>query len=113
MGITDIKNSSDHGGSLIYMSNTYGYGSGNGHLICQDRGCQYFDRYGETFGLNDIVKCEVNFNNKTIEYYKNGKSQGIAFKNIGMNCKYKFVIAMSRPGIVKIVDSSGSLTNAI
>ncbi len=38
--------------------------------------------YGENFGSKDIVKCEVDSDKGTIEFFKNGESQGIAFENV-------------------------------
>ena len=38
--------------------------------------------YGKKYGNNDVIKCEVDSNKGTIEFYRNGKSQGTAFKNL-------------------------------
>ena len=38
--------------------------------------------YGEPYAENDVVSVLLNFENGTIEFFKNGKSQGIAFKNL-------------------------------
>jgi len=38
--------------------------------------------YGDTYFLDYVViKCEVDFDRNEITFYKNGKSQGVAFKN--------------------------------
>ena len=37
--------------------------------------------------IGDIVKCEINFNNKTIKYYVNNKDIGIAFDNVNGSVK--------------------------
>ena len=38
--------------------------------------------YGKECKNGDIIKCQIDYDNKTIEYYINNKSQGIAFKDL-------------------------------
>ena len=39
-------------------------------------------QYAKSFKNNDIVKCEINLDNKRMIYYINEKSYGIAFDNL-------------------------------
>ena len=53
------------------------------------------EEYGVEFGVNSIVKMEVNTKEKTIEYWVNGKSQGVAFKNVDFDdCVYYFAVSL-------------------
>jgi len=59
--------------------NSWGYIAGSG-CKCHQNGKAV--NYGVAYGSNDVVKCEVNFDNSTVEYYVNGKTQGVAFDNL-------------------------------
>eukprot|EP01084_Bolivina_argentea_P251843 422545_1 len=59
--------------------NSWGYIGGTGGKIYQDGKSI---KYGEKYGVNDRIKAEIDFNKHTIEFFKNGKSQGIAFDNL-------------------------------
>jgi len=37
--------------------------------------------YGDIYFDDVVIKCEVDFDRNEITFYKNGKSQGVAFKN--------------------------------
>eukprot|EP01083_Nonionella_stella_P185153 674319_1 len=39
-------------------------------------------KYGATFGDKDVISVLLNFDEHNIEFFKNGKSQGIAFKDL-------------------------------
>ena len=63
--------------------------------------------YGEMYGEDDVIVMELNLKLKTIEFYKNGESQGIAFKDIVKNddTRYKLFISMfSERDSVQIVN---------
>jgi len=38
--------------------------------------------YGADFGNQDVVRCAIDFSKKTIEFFKNDKSQGVAFTDL-------------------------------
>eukprot|EP01083_Nonionella_stella_P046664 124921_1 len=38
--------------------------------------------YGETFGVKDKISVQLDFQKHTIEFFRNGKSQGVAFTNL-------------------------------
>jgi len=39
--------------------------------------------YGETYGLvGDVIRCTMDFEQSTVEFFKNGVSQGVAFRNL-------------------------------
>jgi len=39
--------------------------------------------YGETYGsVGDVIRCTLDFEQSTIEFFKNGVSQGVAFRNL-------------------------------
>ncbi|ETO25100.1 hypothetical protein RFI_12039, partial [Reticulomyxa filosa] len=59
--------------------NSWGYIGGTGGK-CHQVG-KTVD-YGAQYGGNDVVKCEVNFDLSTVEFFLNGKSQGVAFNNL-------------------------------
>ncbi len=48
------------------------------------------ETYGEIWDIGDIIGCCIDLDNRVIEYFKNGKSLGIAFDNIpiGKNIAY-------------------------
>lgn len=59
----------------------WGYAS-SANKFNQDNGINCVT-YGDKFITNgDTIKCVFNFDSKTIEYYLNGKSLGIAFNNL-------------------------------
>jgi hypothetical protein len=73
------------------------YYSGNGY--------QYYDSgsaaYGNTYTQNDIIGCAVDLTNGTIEFYKNGTSQGSITNRITTNTGFWKPLTW---------DGSGSLT---
>eukprot|EP00488_Nonionellina_sp_1-RS-2012_P003408 TRINITY_DN7240_c0_g1_i1.p1 TRINITY_DN7240_c0_g1~~TRINITY_DN7240_c0_g1_i1.p1 ORF type:complete len:210 (-),score=53.81 TRINITY_DN7240_c0_g1_i1:38-595(-) len=38
--------------------------------------------YGKKFGKNDRIKCQVDFKSKSIEFFRNNVSQGVAFTSL-------------------------------
>jgi len=59
--------------------NSWGYIGGTGGK-CHTVGKSV--AYGKRFGGNDTIKCIIDFNKRTIEFFRNDKSQGIAFNNL-------------------------------
>ena len=53
----------------------------------------YMRNYAISLRPNDIVKCVIDIDKQTIEYYINGKSYGIAFKKIP-KITYRFAVAI-------------------
>ena len=91
--ITNRKEISDY-------INSYGYYS-NGEKSWYNNN---YIEYGDGFDKNDIIKCVLNLNNQTIEFYKNGISNGIAFKDIPKT-SYQFAVSMcGSNACVKIVN---------
>ena len=39
-------------------------------------------KYGTRYGQDDVVGCLLDFDQSTIEYFVNGRSQGVAFRNL-------------------------------
>jgi len=58
---------------------SWGYIAGTGGK-CHNEGKS--EDYGEKYGHRDVITVELDFDNKTITFYKNGKSQGVAFRNL-------------------------------
>ena len=51
--------------------------------------------YGLSYGLGDVIKIEFNTNNKTITFYKNNVSQGVAYSSGCLTSNnYHFAIAI-------------------
>jgi hypothetical protein len=42
--------------------------------------------YGDKYGFGDVIGCQLDWDAKTIEYYKNGVSQGVAFTSLTSPC---------------------------
>ena len=64
-------------GGFAYIAQTgnkYSYGSN-----CLGGGGQSSNSYGLSYGLGDVIKIEFDTNNKTITFYKNNVSQGVAY----------------------------------
>ena len=55
----------------------YGFGFGGTGKKSNNR---QFDDYGFPFGLNDVIGCALDIDNKFISFYKNGESLGTAFQ---------------------------------
>ena len=73
----------------------WGYFSYSGNLYNNKSGIEWKD-YGIKINIGDIIKCQCNFNDKTIEYYINGKSQGIAYKNL--DCSVRPAVSLYGKG---------------
>ena len=93
-------------------SNNTGMAVGWGNSETQERityysgnGYQYYDSgsaaYGNTYTQNDIIGCAVDLTNGTIEFYKNGTSQGSITNRITTNTGFWKPLTW---------DGSGSLT---
>ncbi|ETO16421.1 hypothetical protein RFI_20918, partial [Reticulomyxa filosa] len=63
----------------VGSQNSWGYIGGNGGKCYQ---VGKLVQYGVQYGGNDVIKCEVNLDKNTIEFFVNGKSQGVAFDNL-------------------------------
>ena len=59
--------------------NSWGYIGGTGGK-CHIQGKSV--AYGKRYGGQDRIKCVIDFNKRTIEFFRNDKSQGIAFNNL-------------------------------
>ena len=60
--------------------------------------------YGNKCRTGSIMKCEVNFDCKTVEFYRNNISQGIAYKNIDIDRQYVFAVSIINEEEVQIMD---------
>ena len=76
-----------------YQQSRYNHGSYNTMGCIQKKGMAKPRTFGQSFKENDIISMELNTMNKTLKFYKNDKSQGIAFTNIPT--KYKYYLAVS------------------
>ena len=81
LGVTTSNSKGDsfafNPGGFAYIAQTgnkYSYGSN-----CLGGGGQSSNSYGLSYGLGDIIKIEFDTNNKTITFYKNNVSQGVAY----------------------------------
>lgn len=54
----------------------YGFGFGGTGKKSNSR---QFDDYGTPYGLNDVIGCALDLDNKTITFFKNGVDLGKAF----------------------------------
>lgn len=62
-----------------------GTGGSWGYIAGSGGKCQNSPRcipYGETYGLGDVIGIYIDLDEGTIEFLKNGKEQGIAFKDV-------------------------------
>jgi HECT-domain (ubiquitin-transferase)/Regulator of chromosome condensation (RCC1) repeat/SPRY domain/Kelch motif len=64
-------------------------GSLGGHGYVQHTGCKYNSTggcgstaYGEKYGEGDVIRVVGDLDAKTLEFFKNGESQGVAFTNL-------------------------------
>jgi len=58
--------------------NGWSYGCGNGQKYKQDTGVTY----GRTCNQGEIVRCRIDLDKKTLEYFVNDTSQGVAFTDV-------------------------------
>ena len=68
----------------IGAQNSWGYIGATGGKCCD---IKPFERavshnYGAAYDRKDTIKCELNFSDGTIKFYRNKQNQGIAFKNL-------------------------------
>ena len=60
-------------------------------------------QYGAKYTVNDVIKCQLNFDKKSIQFYKNNTSQGIAFNDL--NVPVRIAVGMAIDGAsLKIVN---------
>ena len=58
---------------------SFGYSSDGDK--CHNRFAEtYGEPYGEPYGAGDLIECELDTNKRTLTYYNNGETQGIAFQ---------------------------------
>ena len=86
-----------------YDSNKFCAISHDGHRTLN--GCDYEEPenesvssygYGNGMDVGDVVKMELNTMNKTMEFWVNGKSRGIAFRNILFDeIEYYFAVSLA------------------
>jgi len=67
----------------IGSQTSWGYIGGTGGK-CHRQGKS--EHYGKEFGTGDVIKVTMDFNRKTVEFFVNGKSQGVAFNNLVGPC---------------------------
>lgn len=60
-------------------------------------------QYGEGVTLHDTVTIKLNSLDRTIEFFKNNKSLGIAFNDIDCSKQYHFAVSMRGIGRIKLV----------
>ena len=60
---------------------TFGFYSNNGASYYNS--CSY--EYGQSYGENDEIGIQINFETREVEFYLNGKSLGVCFNNIKKN----------------------------
>jgi hypothetical protein len=72
--------------NVVKKSNKCFLSTSKGWSFCGQDGSAYTSAkgksYGETFGEGDVIRVVVNLDLKTLEFYKNGFYQGIAFSDI-------------------------------
>eukprot|EP01084_Bolivina_argentea_P245807 411459_1 len=101
IGAVPIEFKIEHDRHWIGSQHSWSYIGGTGGK-CYNSGKSL--NYGDPYGENDIISVLINFENLTIEFFKNGKSQGIAFKNL---CKSPVLPAISmtaKGGKLKLIN---------
>ena len=90
--LKDNENNQDGDKSITF----YGYDADG--LTCA--GSVTYYQYGEKYGCNDIISMELNVKDRTLQFYKNNESQGIAYDNLKFDkdMVYKMTVAMSSKG---------------
>merc|ERR1711941_242598 len=79
VGLVNNKFRLNAGKIWIGAQNTWGYIAGTGGKVhASGRSVSY----GGKFGKNDRIGILMDFDNRTIEFFKNGVSQGDAFQNL-------------------------------
>eukprot|EP01084_Bolivina_argentea_P249975 418637_1 len=73
--------------------NSWGYIAGTGDK-CFATGKSV--KYGKKYGEGDTIKCSLDFEARTIEFFKNDISMGIAFTNL--NCAVKPAVSITGTG---------------
>lgn len=85
----------------IGAQKSWGYIAGNG-AKCHNSGKSL--TYGSKFGKGDVIGVLMDFENKAIEFFKNGISQGIAFQDLNS----PVFAAVSLTGTMASVELDGS-----
>ena len=72
----------------------YGYCGWNGNKLDSDH--EWSDSYGDSYTKGDTLTVQLDLINGKITFYKNGKSQGVAYENIqqDVNTEYRLAISM-------------------
>ncbi len=65
------------------------------------------ETYGEILDIGDIIGCAIDLDRRVIEYFKNGKSLGIAFDNIPVGKKIAYFPAASISKGMRLVFNFG------
>lgn len=63
----------------VGTSNSWGWIAGTGGK-CHSEAKSV--QYGDKYGLDDVVGIQMDFDARTVEFFRNGKSQGVAFANL-------------------------------
>ena len=62
--------------------------------------------YGQPYAENDIVSVELDLIKRAITFYKNGKSQGVAYENIEQNdgIEYRLAVSLVTKAKIEIIN---------
>lgn len=75
------QSSDDKEVHCVGWRNGWGYIAGTGKKFHKSEN-SWEKSYGEKYGSGDTITVELDFDDKSIIFYKNGKFQGLAFKNL-------------------------------
>jgi len=86
-------------GQWVGRVDGFSYRSGHGIKI-QDGRCA---DYGEPYGVGDTVRVELNRSKRTITFFKNDQSQGVAFQNVSIPSPVYAAVSMNAAGSVSLI----------
>jgi len=87
-------------GQWVGRVDSVSYRSGSGIKI-QDGRCA---DYGQPYEKGDTIRVEVNYKKRTITFFKNGVSQGVAFNNLDVSAPLYAAVSMNARGSVRLMD---------
>lgn len=89
--------------NLFTVGNWGNYSNGYGYILAN--GCKMHvsgpEKYGESFNIGDIITIE--YKNRDVTFYKNGKSQGVAYSGVANPCYLAAAIA-NKDHVIEILD---------
>ena len=107
IGIVDAKLTNVNHPPMSNPHNKYYlYANGSGGLFSHQTGSTY-DYYGDSYGSNDFISFYYNPYKLTLEFKKNGISQGIIhdiYQQTGFKYRLCVYLGKSEPSVVEIVD---------